>query len=399
MTQRRSAFTGVALFLAPCILAGQPTRELGAASYTPPPGWQLTTNAGMHSMVRVKGADLCMIAVYADESLTGDTASAFTRAWTTAFTSASYASAPQPAAAERTTPTGYRHMVGESDLVDRGNNRWVARQHLFTLGDRAQAIMLVGNSRPALTSCAAEWDAFVAALRFPRFAAQAAAPSVAAAAPATTTDKARATPRGAGEITGVWSGIAMSGGDLKVHHAVFFPNGIAYFGPGFPLRGLLGLDSVSEQAAARRYWGSYTFSAGSGVLTMPYGTIPLRALGSNIELTTSRSPHRYFRLFMPDTSTIAGNWCLRTGECLRFTGGRTGRFEDAGAVRVLEHAYDAPQSPLKGAGQYELRDHTLVLRYDGGPEIRIAVPGMAAGGPTPPRELMLSFNLDVLTRQ
>jgi len=203
----------------------------------------------------------------------------------------------------------------------------------------------------------------------------------------------------AGGITGVWSGIAMSGGDLKVHHAIFFSNGIAYFGPGFPLRGLLGVDSVNEQAAPKRYWGTYTFTGGSGLLTMPYGTTPLRAIGSNIELTTNRSPHKYFRLFMPDTATITGKWCLSTGECIRLTGGRTGRFEDVGAVRVLEHAIEAPQSPLKGAGHYELRDHTLVLRYDGGPEIRIAVPGMAAGGAIPPPEVMLSFNLDVLTRQ
>lgn len=67
---------------------------------------------------------------------------------------------------------------------------------------------------------------------------------------------------------------------------------------------------------------------------------------------------------------------------------------------MLEHtSYLFPESPSKGAGQYELRDHTLVLRYDRGPEIRIAVPGMAAGTSTTPRELMLSFNLDVLTRQ
>jgi hypothetical protein len=53
-----------------------------------------------------------------------------------------------------------------------------------------------------------------------------------------------------------------------------------------------------------------------------------------------------------------------------------------------------PESPAK---EYVLRDHTLVLRYERGPEIRIAVPGMAAGAA--PGELMLSFNLDALTRR
>jgi len=259
--------------------------------------------------------------------------------------------------------------------------------------------MLIGNSRAALTSCAAEWDAFVAGLRFPRYQAQVAAPAPASTPTRDTTAPAPIVSGGvAGGIVGVWSGAAMSSGDLKVHHAVFFANGAAYFGPSFPLRGLLDIDIAAERSVAARYWGTYTFGGGAGVLTMPYGAIPMRGLERGaLELTTNRTAHKYFRTVMPDTATIAGNWCLSGGECLRLVGRGTGRFEDGGAVRVLEHSTSpSPQSPARGVGAYVLRDNTLVLRYDGGKEMRIAVPGVASGSS---QELVLSFNLDVLTRR
>lgn len=97
---------------------------------------------------------------------------------------------------------------------------------------------------------------------------------------------------------------------------------------------------------------------------------------------------------------IAGNWCLSDGHCIRLTGGDSGRFEDTGAVRILEHStYPFPESPVRGEGMYEVRDHTLVLRYDSGPEIRVAFPGIMEEPSAALRELMLSSSLDVVRRQ
>jgi hypothetical protein len=201
-----------------------------------------------------------------------------------------------------------------------------------------------------------------------------------------------------GGIVGVWAGLGMSFGRIKTEFAIFFDNGLAYFGPGFPLQGLHEIDPVVEQPSHRRDWGTYTWSGGAGVLTMPYGEIPLRSTGSGLELTTNRTSHRYIRLVLPSSSRLDGTWCYGDAKCLRLK--PDGGFEDNGAVRVAEHSlYGWPQAPPGGTGRYLLRDHTLYLTYDGGPELRIAFPGIEDGSTSSPNELRFGWNADLLTRR
>lgn len=213
--------------------------------------------------------------------------------------------------------------------------------------------------------------------------------------PARSTPPARLNPGG---IVGVWAGLGMSFGSIKPELAVFFDNGHAYFGPALPLEGLDDIDPVVEQPTHRRDWGAYTWTGDGGVLTMPYGAIPLRSVGANLELTTNRTPHRYIRLVMPESTYLDGTWCESAAACLRLT--PDGRFEDRGAIRAVEHAlYAWPQAPAGGQGTYLLRAHTLHLTYDGGPELRVAFPGLEDGRTSSPSRLMLGWNLDLLTRQ
>lgn len=206
---------------------------------------------------------------------------------------------------------------------------------------------------------------------------------------------ARLTPGG---IVGVWAGLGMSLGTIKTELAVFFDNGLAYFGPRLPLEGLDEIDPVVEQPAHRRDWGTYTWNGSAGVLSMPYGEIPLRSTGAGLELTTNRTPHRYIRLVMPTSAGLDGTWCFSEGACLRFT--PDGRFEDLGAVRVAEHSmYAWPETPARGRGTYSLRNHTLRLAYDGGSEFRIAFPGLEDGRTSSPSALRLGWNVDLLARR
>jgi len=138
-------------------------------------------------------------------------------------------------------------------------------------------------------------------------------------------------------------------------------------------------------------------TGGTGTLTMPYGPVPLRALGAALELTTNNTPHRFVRLEMPESERLDGNWCNADGACLRLTS--AGTFQDGGAVRAAEHSvYPYPESPTGGEGSYELREHTLVLRYARGSELRMGFPG-ALDKSSSPRELLLGFNGDLLTRR
>ena len=204
-----------------------------------------------------------------------------------------------------------------------------------------------------------------------------------------------------GAITGVWEGISMFGGRFKTGAVAFFSDGSAWFGSNFPTYGLDGIKPHVERDADRRQWGNYQFQSGNGVLTMPYGAIPLRLDGSVLVLTTNKTPHRFVRRYPPVSSRLSGRYCLAEGSgCLTLAG--DGRFHDEGAGRIVEHAvYPYPLSPERGDGEYEIRDYTLILRYAGGPEVRVAFPGFldrAAAASTSPDVITLSFNMDVLKR-
>jgi hypothetical protein len=207
-----------------------------------------------------------------------------------------------------------------------------------------------------------------------------------------------ATIHGSG-ITGVWAGLGMSVGRIKPEFAIFFTGGVAYFAPRFPSWGLADLDPSVEQPAEPREWGTWTMNGTTGEMVMPYERIPLRLTGTALELTTSQTPHRYQRLTLPASGRLDGTWCTDAAGCLRLT--TDGRFEDTGAIRTVEHSsYAYPLSPLRGEGRYEIRDHTLFLRYDTGAEIRLAFPGLTddqrAGSP---QYIVLGFAFDILNRR
>ncbi len=202
-----------------------------------------------------------------------------------------------------------------------------------------------------------------------------------------------------GGITGVWAGLGMSSGRIKPEFAVFLSGGIAYFSPRFLTNGLLDLDPYNEQPAQPREWGTWTMTGETGTMTLPYGSVPMRRLGAVLELTTNKTPHRYVRLSMPPAGRLNGTWCMDPAACLRLAS--DGRFQDSGAIRTAEHVtYAYPESPARGEGQYELRDHTLVLRYTGGPVLRVAFPGLLADDVSEtPQALVLGFAFDVLKRR
>jgi hypothetical protein len=201
-----------------------------------------------------------------------------------------------------------------------------------------------------------------------------------------------------GAIVGVWAGLGMSFGEIKTNFAVFFDNGLAYYGAHFPVRGLLDIDPALEQPAQLREWGTYTMNGDAGTLTMPYGTIPLRRTETGLEVTSNRQLHKFVRLSMPD-APLDGTWCMPAGQCLRLTA--DGRFEDNGAIRAVEHpSYPVTLSPAGGRGRYTLRSHTLVLNYDSGEEMRVAFVGLPPDRRAPsPSEIRLGFEPDMLVKR
>jgi len=203
-----------------------------------------------------------------------------------------------------------------------------------------------------------------------------------------------------GPIAGVWMGISLLGGKLKTGSAIFLSDGSAWFGGSFPIYGLAGVKPRIERGSDRRRWGQYTFRGGEGVLTTAPGTFPMRLDGEVLVLTTNNTPHRFVRSH-PPAGRLNGRYCLASGGCLTLAS--DGQFRDEGAARVLEHAvYPYPLTPARGQGSYEIRDYTLLLRYQDGPTIRIAFPGFldpAIAASSSPGAITLSFNFDELTKR
>ena len=150
-----------------------------------------------------------------------------------------------------------------------------------------------------------------------------------------------------------------------------------------------------------RYWGTFSFDAGKGLMKLIYQEVPLRAAADVLVLTTLKTDHKYVKLAPPDGARFDGTWAFegepgRPKAAITFTPG--GRFRDSGAVNVLNHGYPLTEAP--GDGTYEVRRYTLLLHFEDGREYRIAFPGLGyEKGNLRPQRLTLSFNEDALIRQ
>jgi hypothetical protein len=280
---------------------------------------------------------------------------------------------------------GWEYLHGAGGMItDNGRRRWDVDLYLIRAGDRLERVLVVSSEfRVNLMTLHADQNPIhERAIRKFVFTLGFASQPTRPAAPATLT---RAT-------SGVWGGSSMSFGQYKATFAILFDNGTAFFGPGLPTRGLDGIDPAIEQPRAARYWGTYTMTGGTGEIRVPPGPIPMRIVGTVLEVNPLGTVHRFARIAPPDARQIEGTWCLKDGACLQL--GPSGRFRDNGAVRVLEHStYDYPESPAGGEGTYQVRDYTLILRYTNGQEFRLICLGLVGA------ELWMSFNLDALTKR
>jgi len=203
--------------------------------------------------------------------------------------------------------------------------------------------------------------------------------------------------RGPG-ISGVWMAYirptltVMSGRyELELRYHTFFDDGVAF--ADLPEGGLWSFDRAASQADPNRagYWRTYTFSGGQGEARRPDVKFPwtLRSVKAG-ELKVDSD--LFYRCASVDGLRLEGAWTsyanpddpdldrLPPGQrpILRF--GRDGRFVDEGLFAVFMRSHGGGDD-RPGAGRYEVRDFTMVLRYDDGRERREAFTGFLAGDP------------------
>ena len=202
-------------------------------------------------------------------------------------------------------------------------------------------------------------------------------------------------------IVGVWTGLSMTNGRIGAGYVIFFTNGQAYYASKFPIHGVDGLNTRVDAEMRQRYWGTWIFEDGKGVLKLIYQEVPLREVGDVLVLTTLKTDHKFVKIDPVDGARFEGTWAFEgtaTGPKAAITFTRKGEFTDSGAVNVLNHGYPLVEAP--GEGTYEVRGYTLSLHFKDGREYKIAFPGLGyAKGNLRPQQLILSFNEDVLVRQ
>jgi len=152
-----------------------------------------------------------------------------------------------------------------------------------------------------------------------------------------------------------------------------------------------------------RWWGTWTFADGRGVLKMPYGEIPLEAKAADLVLTTMKTPHTYQRIAPVDGALLDGTWTMAANpgdKIPKITFRQDGTFSDDGALKVLEHnlyrLYGIAASP--GDGTYEVKNFTMLFHYADGREFSAACLDLQKGK-TQPSSFNLGFNQDPLNRQ
>jgi hypothetical protein len=155
----------------------------------------------------------------------------------------------------------------------------------------------------------------------------------------------------------------------------------------FPEAGLAGFDRAAFRARYPREWHVWTLDGVNGTVQRQEGAAPwtLLRVGPNHLKVDGESFHR-----CPDVDglQLQGDWYQRSGAdaddpdftrrprgvrpLIHFT--RAGRFDDEGlfAVGITSRAGGDDRA---GAGTYQVRDHSIIFRYDDGRVRQEAFPG------------------------
>jgi hypothetical protein len=206
------------------------------------------------------------------------------------------------------------------------------------------------------------------------------------------------------EIAGAWNGISMFGGKLNTSYAIFFSNGQVFFGSRFQLHGLDGINTWIEAEITPRYWGTYQFKNGSGMIKMSHEEIPVFKQGNDIILKTNNTDHRFIRLPSVDGAILNGNYVFSEwdGKIPSISFKPDGRFEDKGALFITEHVTNFPvrMTDHFGSGKYEIKNFTVIFNYDDGRQFKAAFPGQGydKSNPSPPT-LTIGWNDDTMKKQ
>ncbi|MDP4264184.1 MAG: hypothetical protein Q8941_16770 [Bacteroidota bacterium] len=215
-------------------------------------------------------------------------------------------------------------------------------------------------------------------------------------------------------ISHLWGGLAYFEGSLgqtffegsvKATYLVFFDNGQVYYNKELPKEGLLNINTFTQAAIYPRWWGTYTYQDGAGVIKLLYVTIPFTLKDGKVYLDIYQKKIPYDLLPAPDDMKLNGTWCEHAEydgkkACISFTG--NGQFTDNGVISRIEHQINNAFHSIPGSGQgnYEIKNNSIIFHYSSGLTYQAAFSGLniQKGNPSP-NEIHLGYNDDVFEKQ
>jgi len=319
----------------------------------------------------------CQIAVYSSRPANGTLEQGFSSEWQQILPGAPFDNAPTMK--NGTTRSGIAYMMGEQN-VERDGFNYYSRLYTFQADKSVFSMLVNAPSKDTLAKCKGAADTVLGSMKLLNSGPDTGQAKAAFKTPDAGPGKPGNVPRGNG-IAGVWMGIYMPTAGLRITGRVeerylsFYGDGV-YF-EDIPRMGYAGAEreSLRSDPNVKDFWGTWSMSGTHGEARRPVLTTPYTIKLVSKDEIEYGSTH-FYRCAPVDGLRLNGAWTTYADPedpvlstpgmhpVLHFQA--DGRFRDDGLwATVLGIGMDEI-TKAPGEGAYEIRDYTLILRYDDG---------------------------------
>jgi hypothetical protein len=380
---------------------GAQEQAFDVGAFRPPQGWDVAREKGRVTCTvkDLKAGTYVMLAVYDSVASTGNLERDFASEWKAVVEPAFRTAGAPPSVAGRTRGgLGYREGAGTGAW---GQAQAALRLAVFSAGERVVSIVQVATHEAAFRARQPALQACLDSVRFVRPSGIPAPGKPAApAGPPAVAPSGGDVPRGTRGVVGVWMGFKANYPDWEPRPRwfVFYEDGQVF--EDIPREGLAGFSRAASQAspAQRPYWGSYAMNGATGAAQRPGSKFP-ESLRLEAEGKLRIDNDTFLRCRPVDGLRLEGAWTsysnpqdpalaqLPAGQRPIFHFTRNGRFTDEGVFATFLWTGDRSTDEA-GSGSYEVRDYSIVFRFDDGRVKQVALSGMLAADPATSNDII-----------
>ncbi|MBZ5523184.1 MAG: hypothetical protein LAP21_13185 [Acidobacteriia bacterium] len=404
VTHAHRTLLAFVLLLAGAPLLAAQTQAFDITSFTPPSGWTVAQGDDHITFTFIDQAAgyYVMLAVYNSTARAGDPEKDFASEWKNVVVK-SFSQVSAPRSMSNRTKSGLEFREGGSGVSKNGSTSYV-KLMVFPAEKRMFSVLAVASNQGVFEGKQAVVRSFLDSMKI---SAQPAASGRTPTAGGGNSSSANAgsigaggAPRSGSGIAGVWLGFKANypSYEPRPRWYVYFEDGTVF--EDLPRKGLAGFNREASKGdpGQKNYWGSYSASGSSGTINRPGVRYP-----EKIEVEAPgkmKLDGLVFNRCRPvDGLRLQGAWTsyanpndpsldrVPRGQAPIFHFTSDGRFVDDGVLAVFLHD-GGGSADAAGAGTYEIRDFTLILRYSDGRVKPFAFSGLCPGDPFTSNDLI-----------